>query len=76
MKIKQFLGPILTTVLVNVYYIAFVFFCVAFDGVPGIVKIILGVVPLVLSFVASGYFAKKAEEDKKNGKFQTKKKKK
>ena len=70
MKFKPFLGPVITTVLVNIYYIGFVFLCVKVPAIPTFIKIVLGALPLVLSFFASSHFAKKAEDLKKQNQSQ------
>lgn len=48
---KKMIAPIIITTIIVLYYIGFAFVCVFLSGIPLLVKILGGVIPLLLGGV-------------------------
>ncbi len=48
MHIKKMIAPIVISIIVAIYYIGFASACIFLHGIPLIIKIMFGVIPLFL----------------------------
>lgn len=49
---KRLIAPIIITLIIVLYYIAFGLFCLTVDTIPVLVKILGGIIPLLFAGVA------------------------
>lgn len=59
---KKMIAPIIITILFVLYYVGFACVCVYIDGIPLIVKIVFGAVPLILAAVCVYVLIERIEE--------------
>lgn len=59
---KKMIAPIIITILFVLYYVGFACACFYIDGIPLIVKIVFGAVPLILAAVCVYVLIERIEE--------------
>lgn len=59
---KKMVAPIIITIIVVLYYAVFAFLCFFIEGIPLILKILFGVVPLILAAVCIYVLIERIEE--------------
>ena len=59
---KKMIAPVMITVAILLYYIGFACACIFIDGIPLLVKIVGGVIPLLLAGVCIYVFVERIKE--------------
>ena len=59
---KKMIAPIIITILFVLYYVGFACACFYIDGIPLIVKILFGAIPLILAAVCVYVLIERIEE--------------
>lgn len=59
---KKMVAPIIITILFVLYYVGFACVCFFIDGIPLLVKIVFGAVPLILAAVCVYVLIERIEE--------------
>ena len=49
---KKMVAPVIITVIIALYYIGFAGACILIEGMPLLIKIIFGVIPLILAGIS------------------------
>ncbi len=59
---KKMIAPIVIAVIVIVYYVGIAVFIMTVPGIPGIVRVLLVVIPLILAAVMFGVLISRIKE--------------
>lgn len=59
---KKLIAPIISTILIVIYYVGFAVVCFWIDEIPLVLKIVLGAVPLILAAVCIYVLIERIEE--------------
>lgn len=62
MRGKKLVAPIIITIIVVLYYVVFACLCFFIEGIPLILKILFGVIPLILAAVCIYVLIERIEE--------------
>ncbi|MGE4484709.1 MAG: hypothetical protein AB7C97_06325 [Oscillospiraceae bacterium] len=59
---KKMIAPIVITVIILLYYIGFAAACILIEGMPLLVKLLCGIIPLILAGVSIYVLAERIKE--------------